>query len=101
MGAGGDVERKTFPRLFSFGLSTGGKCGTLRAQLLNHMNETTTHPHHEAIRRLYHIREVTAPQQPAPEAVKAHLLSAIQAARDEGYPNFAEALTELYRRSFR
>jgi len=54
-----------------------------------------------SLKRHYHIREVTAPQQPAPEAVKAHLLSAIQAARDANYPNFAEALTELYWRSFR
>ena len=58
------------------------------------------HPHAEALRRHYHLRAVTAPKDIPPAHVRAHVMQAIQNAKDAGFHLFAEDLANLFRKRF-
>ncbi len=58
---------------------------------------TKRHPHAESIHRRY----VPMPDRmPCPEHLRAHFLTAIQTARNDGFPHFAEQVAALYNRNF-
>ena len=58
------------------------------------------HPHAEAIHRHYTLRRVLGPKDVPPAHVRAHVMQAIQNAKDAGFHLFAEDLANLFRKRF-